>query len=145
MKLELAYGETGLVIDVPADRTTVVTPGRLQAVADERRAVRAALRQPTAGPPLRDRVHTGQTVAISMCDGTRPQPRRVIIPALLDELDGIVAPEDVVVLVAAGTHRGNTAAELESMLGADVLDRVRVVNHDARDPRRPPLGRAVRR
>jgi len=134
VKVELAYGETGLVIDVPADRTTVVTPRQLDAVPDERHAVRAALRQPTAGPPLRDRVHTGQTVAISMCDGTRPQPRQVMIPALLDELDGIVGPEDVVVLVATGTHRGNTPAELESMLGADVLDRVRVINHDARDP-----------
>jgi len=134
VKIELAYGETGLVIDVPADRTTVVTPRQLDAVTDERQAVLAALRQPTAGPPLRDRVHTGQTVAIAMCDGTRPQPRHVMIPALLDELDSIVRPEDVVVLVATGTHRGNTPAELEAMLGAEALGRVRVVNHDARDP-----------
>jgi lactate racemase len=133
VKVELAYGETGLVIDVPAARTTVVTPRHLDAVADGGRAVRAALRQPTAGPPLRDRVRAGQTVAISMCDGTRPQPRHVMIPALLDELDGIVRPEDVVVLVATGTHRGNTPAELDVMLGADVRRRVRVVNHDARD------------
>jgi nickel-dependent lactate racemase len=132
VKVELAYGETGLVIDVPADRTTIVTPRQLDPVPDERGAVRAALRHPTAGPPLRDRVHAGQTVAISMCDGTRPQPRHVMIPALLDELDGIVRPDDVVVLVATGTHRGNTPAELEAMLGADVVDRVRVVNHDAR-------------
>ena len=134
MKVELAYGETGLVIDVPTDRTTVVRPRQLDAVADERHAVRTALRRPTAGPPLRDRVRTCQTVAIAMCDGTRPQPRHVMIPALLDELDGIVRPDDVVVLVATGTHRGNTPTELEAMLGADVLDRVRIVNHDARDP-----------
>ena len=134
MKVELAYGRTGLVIDVPADRTTVVLPRQLDAVANERHAVQAALRHPTAGPPLRDRIRAGQTVAISMCDGTRPQPRNVMIPALLDELDGIVRPDDVVVLVATGTHRGNTPRELQSMLGADVLDRVRVVNHDASDP-----------
>jgi nickel-dependent lactate racemase len=134
MKVELAYGETGLVIDVPADRTTVVLARQLDAVTDEWGTVRSALRHPTAGPPLRDRVRTGQTVAISMCDGTRPQPRHVMIPALLDELDGIVRPDDIVVLVATGTHRPNTPAELEAMLGADVLDRVRVVNHDARDP-----------
>ena len=120
MKVELAYGETGLVIDVPADRTTVVVPRQNEPVPDEPAAVVAALRQPTAGPPLRDRVRPGQTVAISMCDGTRPQPRHVMIPALLDELDGIVRPDDVVVLVATGTHRGNTRAELRSMLGADV-------------------------
>lgn len=142
MKVELAYGETGLVIDVPADRTTVVTPRQLTPVPDELGAVRAALRHPTAGPPLLDRVRAGQTVAISMCDGTRPQPRDVMIPALLDELDGIVRPDDVVVLVATGTHRANTPAELEAMLGAEVLDRVQVVNHGAHDPAAlRPLGR----
>jgi nickel-dependent lactate racemase len=40
----------------------------------------------------------------------------------------------VVVLVATGTHRGNTNEELRQMLGDDVLGAVRVVNHDARDP-----------
>ena len=92
-----------------------------------------ALRRPTVGPPLRERVKPGQTVAISMCDGTRPQPRHVMIPAVLDELEGIVDPSDIVVLVATGTHRGNTPEELEAMIGADLLERVRVVNHDARD------------
>ena len=36
-------------------------------------------------------------------------------------------------LVATGTHRGNTDEELRRMLGDEVLDAVRVVNHDARD------------
>ena len=37
------------------------------------------------------------------------------------------------VLVATGTHRGNTEQELRRMLGDEVYDSVRVVNHDARD------------
>ena len=86
-----------------------------------------------AGPPLRALVRPGQTVAISACDGTRPQPRHLMIPAVLDELDGIVRPEDITVLVATGTHRGNTRDELAEMFGADTVDRVRIVNHDARD------------
>ncbi len=133
MKVRLAYGETGMEIDVPADRTVVVTPRQMHAVADERAAVLAALRRPTVGAPLRERVKPGQTVAISMCDGTRPQPRHVMIPAVLDELEGIVDADDIVVLVATGTHRANTPDEIVAMLGADVVERVRVVNHDARD------------
>jgi lactate racemase len=35
--------------------------------------------------------------------------------------------------VATGTHRGNTEPELRRMLGDEVYDSVRVVNHDARD------------
>ena len=133
MKVALAYGSDGLTVDLPEQRTTVVEPLYPPAVADERAAVREALRRPIAGPPLREVVRGRRTVAISICDGTRPQPREVVVPAILEELDGLVRLEDVVVLVATGTHRGNTEAELRSMLGDDVLASVRVVNHDARD------------
>ncbi len=96
----------------------MVAPGQMHVVPDERAAVLAGSpRGPTVGAPLRERVRAGQTVAIAMCDGTRPQPRHLMIPAVLDELEGIVDPDDVVVLVATGTHRGNTPAELEAMLG----------------------------
>jgi nickel-dependent lactate racemase len=133
VKVELAYGETGLIVDLPSDRTTVVVPRHVAPVADERAAVLDALRRPTFGAPLRERLRPGQRVAISICDGTRPQPRRIVIPTLLDELDGVIDPDDVVILVATGTHRGNSTEELEDMLGQDVLSRVRVVNHDGRD------------
>ena len=132
MRVSLAYGDDGLDIEVPAD-ATVVYPKHQAAVADGGAEVRAALRAPVAGPPLRERVRPGQTVAISVCDITRAQPREVMVSAVLAELDGIVDPGDVVVLVATGTHRANTGAELRQMLGDQVVDAVRVVNHDARD------------
>src|SRR4051794_11100057 len=133
VRVRLAYGEQGLDVDLPADRTTVVEPTFMQAPPDQTGLLRTALQQPVAGPPLRELVQPGQTVAISMCDGTRPQPRDLMIPAVLEELAGIVRLDDVVVLVATGTHRGNSDAEIRAMLGDEVVDRVRVVNHDARD------------
>jgi lactate racemase len=131
--IRLAYGETGLVIDLPTDRTTVVTPRHRAAVADAAQAVRAAIAAPVAGPPLAALVRPGQRVAISVCDITRPQPRPVMLRAILEVLDGVIRPEDIVVLIATGTHRANTPEELVAMLGADVVGRCRVVNHDARD------------
>jgi lactate racemase len=133
VRVRLAYGDDGLDVDLPRDRTTVVEPTYVEAVEDERAVLRRALREPVAGPPLRELVRPGQTVAIAMCDGTRPQPRHLMVPAVLEELDGVVALDDVVVLVATGTHRGNTEAEIRAMLGDEVAGRVRVVNHDARD------------
>jgi nickel-dependent lactate racemase len=132
VKVHLAYGESGLTVDLPEDRTTVVEPVYTPGAPDPAETLRAALRTPVAGPRLRDIVRPGQTVAIAVCDGTRAQPRHLMVPAVLEELDGVVDLTDVVVLVATGTHRGNTDAELRAMLG-DVVDRVRVVNHDARD------------
>jgi lactate racemase len=133
VRIRLAYGESGMDIDVDPAVTTVVEPVHHEALPDPAAALTTALRQPVAGPPLRKRVRPGQTVAISVCDGTRPQPRHLMVPAVLAELEGITRLDDVVILVATGTHRGNTDAELRRMLGDEIVDRVRVVNHDARD------------
>lgn len=133
MKVRLAYGEDDLYIEVDPHRATIVEPVYRDAAVDPRETLRAALRNPVAGPPLREKLRLGQTVAISVCDGTRPQPRDLMIPVLLEELDGIVRLEDVVILVATGTHRGNSEAEWRRMFGDEVVDAVRIVNHDARD------------
>jgi nickel-dependent lactate racemase len=133
MRVGLAYGSGRLEVELPDDRTTVVAPHHPPPAPDAAKEVRSALHQPVSGLPLRDLARPGQTVAISICDGTRAQPRRIVVPAVLEQLDGIVRLEDVVILVATGTHRGNTREELAEMLGDDVVDSVRVVNHDARD------------
>lgn len=44
-----------------------------------------------AGPPLSALARPGAKVAISMCDGTRVQPRDKLIPAVPEELG---APDD---------------------------------------------------
>jgi len=134
VKIRLAYGQSGLDIEVDPRTATVVEPVHHEAAGDQMAVLREALRSPVAGPPLRERVRPGQTVAISACDGTRPQPRHLMIPAVLAELEGIVRLEDVVILIATGTHRGNDEAELRAMFGDEVVDAVRIVNHDARDP-----------
>ena len=131
--VRLAYGRTGLTVTLPADRTTVVSPVTTAAAPDVAAELRRALRQPVAGPPLRERVRPGQSVAVSLCDLTRPQPRQAMVEALLAELEGITTKADVTLLVATGTHRGNTDPELRQMLGDEIVDTMRIVNHDARD------------
>ena len=56
-----------------------------------------------------------------------------MLRAILAELEGLVPADNVTVLIATGTHRGNTAAELDEMLGPELAARLRVINHDARD------------
>jgi nickel-dependent lactate racemase len=130
--ITLAYGSSGLPVDVPAD-ATVVSPRHADPAADPMYVLRRALRQPVAGPPLSELIRPGQRVAIAVCDVTRPQPRALQLAAIAEVLDGVVRPEDVVVLVATGTHRSSTPEERLAMLGPDVLGSWRVVDHDARD------------
>jgi len=132
MRLKLDYGTDGLEVDLPDERVTVIEPVFRPAVPDTHGALLKALRAPIGLPPLRDIVKPGQRVAISVCDITRAQPRAEMVRALLEEMPGIRA-EDVTILIATGTHRTNTPAEMERMLGADILSRHAVINHDSRD------------
>ena len=132
MRVRLDYGSAGLEVDVPADRATVIQPAFRPALADPQAALTAALRKPLRRPPLRDIVRPGMKIAISVCDITRAQPRREMLEALFAEMPE-VAPDDVTILIATGTHRVNTPVEHEQMLGPDIARRYRIVNHDSRD------------
>jgi nickel-dependent lactate racemase len=125
--VELAYGRTGLTVDLPPG-ADVIEPRWLRGLPDEAGELRRALREPLAGPPLHEMVRRGASVAVAVCDVTRPFPAARVLPVLLEELDPL-GPGAVDVFVATGTHRACTAAELERMLGPDVLARCRVVQH----------------
>jgi nickel-dependent lactate racemase len=131
--VDLAYGRAGLTVRLPPGQTTVISPEHRPAAADHVAVLRQALRQPVAGPPLRALVQPGQSIAISICDVTRPQPRQAMIETILDELSGLARPEDVTLLIATGTHRACTPAEVREMLGEHLAATMRVVNHDGRD------------
>ncbi len=47
-------------------------------------------------------------------------------------VDGVIRPDDVVVLIATGTHRASTSDERLAMLGEAVMSTWRVEDHDAR-------------
>jgi lactate racemase len=132
MRVRLDYGTDGLEVELPDERVTVIEPIFRPEVPDPRAALLRALRTPLGRPPVRELVRPGQRVAISVCDVTRPQPRRDMLLALFEEIPGVPG-KDITILIATGTHRSNTAAELERMLGRDILDRCRIVNHDSRD------------
>jgi len=67
-----------------------------------------------------------------VCDITRAQPRREMLEAIFAELPA-VRREDVTILIATGTHRANTADELDRMLGPEIARECRVINHDSRN------------
>src|SRR6185436_10646717 len=103
-------------VDLSHERVTIIEPVFRPAVADPLAALTAAIRSPLGRPPLREIVRRGRTVAISVCDITRAQPRQEMLAAVFAEMPDIPA-EDVTILIATGTHRANTPAEVEAMLG----------------------------
>jgi len=133
MKVTLAYGRGGLDVELPDAATDVVEPRYAPGLVDDIAAIAAALESPLGAPPLRALAGPEDTVAIVVNDGTRPMPSARVLPPILAALDH-VPRENITILVATGTHRANTPAELDDMLGPMVARGYRVVNHDARDP-----------
>lgn len=130
-KVKLAYGKTGLELNV-ADDAVVIEPRHLAGLADEKQAVLAALRAPIGTPPLRSMVGAADTVAIVISDLTRPTPNHKLVPWILEEL-GHVPQDNFVIINGLGSHRANTRDELILMLGRQVVDTIRIENHDAFD------------
>ncbi len=135
MHLELSYGRDGLTVEFPDDAPiTVIEPRFVEGLPDERAALLAALDAPMGAPPLRDLVRPEDTVAVVFSDLTRPMPNDRALPPLLETLAHAGAPDEQIVLInALGAHRPQTEAELAEMLGAEVCDRYRVIQHDAWD------------
>ncbi|HLZ27791.1 MAG TPA: nickel-dependent lactate racemase [Chloroflexota bacterium] len=133
-RVELAYGRSGLSVEVSPD-ADVIEPRFVAGLSDEADAIRTALRTPTAGNALRDRVPRGASVGISVCDVTRPFPGRRVLPILVEELQSWGCGP-ITLFIATGTHRACTPAELHQMLGANLQHDCRVVQHDAFDAAR---------
>jgi lactate racemase len=132
MQVKLPFGREELLVELP-DEARVLEPVPTPYLSDPSAAVRDALRTPTAGVPLRERLEPGQTVAIVISDITRPVPNNVILPPLFDELEsGGIRREDISILNGTGLHRPNTEDELAMMLGADIARRYHIVQHEAR-------------
>ena len=133
VRIRLDYGTDGLDVTLPDERVTVIEPVSRPALADPVAALRKGIQAAAfGGPRLGELAQPGRRVAVSVCDITRAQPRREMLTALFEEMPAI-RPEDVTILIATGTHRRNTDAELEAMLGREILGRYRVINHDSRD------------
>jgi nickel-dependent lactate racemase len=133
-RVPLAYGRGTLGVDVPDDAVVVAT-APVPALDDEGAAVRAALRAPVAGPALADLVPRRCEVVVVFPDLTRPMPNRVVLPAVLAELQSAgVGPERIRLLCATGSHRTATPAELAELVGEEIVARYRIHQHRADDP-----------
>lgn len=133
MKVHLAYGKRGLDVQMPPE-AKIVTPRHVPGLPDEPAAIRQALRAPIEAPPLRELVRRGDQVVVVHSDLTRPIPNDRVLPVLLSALEEAgVRRGDITLLNALGTHRRQTPEELAGMLGQEIVDRYRCLQHDAWD------------
>ena len=130
MKVRLAYGRAGIEVEFPDTNVDIIEPRFVDGLPDEGAALREALRQPIGTRPLRELVGTEDSVAVIFSDRTRPMPSDRVLPIVLSELEN-TSRENITLINAVGTHRHNTAEELEAMLGRRIVDGVLSGLHEA--------------
>lgn len=146
MRVDLEYGDGTIPVELPED-TVVVRPETATheppPLEDPVTATREAVAAPLGTDQIPGLVGPGATVTIAFPDrvkgGTHDTAhRKVVLPALLEQLDAAgVRREDVRLVCAIGLHRKNRLEEFEGYLGREVVDAVppqNLVNHDAEDP-----------
>jgi len=130
----LLYGEHPLSLRFP-ESVSLLQMKPLRAVEGPERAVYDALKNPIESPPLSQVVRGRKNACVVISDFTRPVPNKVILPPLLKTLeDGGIPRDRITILIATGMHRPNLGEELVYLVGRDIAENYRIVNHYCRDP-----------
>ena len=135
MKTTFSFGKNGIEVSVPDSYACrVVRSHTASAIGDGSAALAYALDHPIGCDPLVKMAAGKRSAAIAVCDITRPAPNEITLPPLLARLqEAGIPPEAVTILIATGLHRGATQDEVETIVGAEIARKYRVVSHDARD------------
>lgn len=131
--VKLPIGKGYIEADVP-NVLKVGVPAYLPGVPDSRMEIRRAIRNPIGSKRLKDIAIGKKSAAIVVNDITRPYPGGLMILEIAEELhEAGLKDNDIFLVVAYGTHRIETQAELLDMFGEEVVKRFRFVHHVADD------------
>ncbi|MBP1647432.1 MAG: hypothetical protein H6Q30_877 [Bacteroidetes bacterium] len=136
MKINLAYGQGGLDVEIP-DRNLqkVLTPADIPPIEDPDAFLLHAIEHPIGSPSLSIVARNARSACVVISDITRPVPNKTLLPPLLRTLEESgVDRERITILIATGLHRESNRQELDIMVGSDILGRYHVVDHHARIP-----------
>jgi nickel-dependent lactate racemase len=130
MRVKLDYGRTGLEVELPEQTIGPLEIRTAEPIREPETAVWQALRQPIGTPPLTELARGRRNACVVVCDITRPVPNRILLPPILQTLEEAgIQRQNILILIATGLHRPNLGAELEEMLGAEIVSRYRIENH----------------
>ena len=132
-RVRLPYGRGWQEARLPAAaQRETLRPPENPALADPAAAIRAALQAPLGAAPLTQT--RARSAAIAINDNTRPTPHEVLLPPLLEALEAAgLAPPEIHLYLAGGTHQPMSPAEIEAMLPPEIVARYPIHTHDSDD------------
>jgi len=133
--LTLPYGNSLLSVVIPDEWLGLVAlPREVSPPEDAQRLIRSALDSPIGCQPLGDIARPGMRVALIVDDYTRKTPIHQVLPLVLGELHAAgVSPADIRIVIASGSHRLMSQAEISARLGYLIANSYEVVNVSTED------------
>ena len=131
--IEIPYGKGKQILHVQDDRLqAVLTPQHEKLSQDtETKIVEKALENPIGSARLSEICKDKKKILLITSDHTRPVPSRVTMPPFLAEIRKGNPDAEITILIATGMHRPTTEAELRAKMGDAIVDREKIVVHDA--------------
>ncbi|WP_188206894.1 nickel-dependent lactate racemase [Alkalibacillus aidingensis] len=130
-RIAIPFGET-YISSTKLDDADLIMPTDMEALENPRKQIKDSLENPINSQPLFEVCRGKDSIVIVINDITRPSPTDLFVEEMLKQLEKVgVQDEQVTLLVALGNHRPNTDDELRGMVGDEVFNRIKIVNHQA--------------
>ena len=133
-QVELAYGRRSFTFDFDDAQFSVLDTETVRAPPLSDFEVGAAFDSPIASPPLDEIAGSNDSVLIVVSDATRATASAQVVNLLVRRLvQSGVSPAQMAVIFATGIHRPVTDKEQLELLSPFIVQRLRILSHDAYD------------
>lgn len=133
MRYNIPYGDSKAYFEAP--EASVIFEGKMTnipGIKDLESALISALESPIGTLPLKELAKERKNIVFLIEDNTRSTPLNIIMPIITDYLNKTGVPDSAMsFLTAPGTHRLMTNEEIIEKLGANMVSRFKVMQHDA--------------
>ena len=132
-RIELGYGRGHLEFNFDTTRFDVITTDNRESPLSDFE-IGAAFDDPIASPPLDEIVSSDDSVLIVVSDATRATASAQVVNLLVRRLvQAGISPARMAVIFATGIHRPVTERETVELLTPFIVQRLRIIQHDAYD------------
>ncbi|MEA2022051.1 MAG: nickel-dependent lactate racemase [Candidatus Caldatribacteriota bacterium] len=132
--MKLKYGKEEIQLPIQDKNIIqILNSNRQKALLHPENRLKELLKNPINCSSLKDLVTQkgAEKVLVIVNDITRPTPYDVILPPLLEELHYIgIRKENIIFIIATGSHRGNSKEEIIEIFGEDIASCYKFMNHD---------------
>ncbi len=135
MKVSLNYGYDSMALDIPDENYMgTLNPKDTGEIEDPINEVRRALANPIGSKKLKELVSSQDKVIILVSDVSRPCPSYNLLPPILKELNEAgLSNGQITIVFGLGVHRKQTEEEKKKLVGEEVYNQVKCIDHDIDD------------